>query len=135
VHRQRGLRQPGQYPDGHRAPTEVRARPPVRADGPHGDQRPVVVGLGAHLVRDGERGGVRREPAFDDRAPCPVGHPGRLGPPAAEQRQPGDHHRLAGTGLPGQHGEARVELQRGVVDHAETLDPHLGQHGPSLRVR
>ena len=29
--------------------------------------------------------------------------------------------------------EPRIQLQRGVVDHAEALDPYLGQHGGSLR--
>ena len=42
--------------------------------------------------------------------------------------QPGDDHGLARTRLTGHHGEARVEFEGGLVDHAEALDAHLGQH-------
>jgi hypothetical protein len=43
--------------------------------------------------------------------------------------QPADHHGLARPGLAGDHGQAGVQLHRGVVDHTEALDAHLGQHG------
>ena len=75
VHRERGVGQPGQHADGHRAPAQVRPRAPVRADGPHGDQRTVVVRLGADLVRHRQRRRVRREPALHHGPPRPVRHP------------------------------------------------------------
>ena len=133
VHRECGVGQPGQHTDGHRAPAQVRPRAPVRADGPHGDQRTVVVRLSADVVRHRQRRLVRREPTLHHGPPRPVRHPGRLGAPAAEQREAGDDHGLARARLTGEHGEAGVELQGGVVDHAEALDPHLGEHEGSLR--
>ena len=59
---------------------------------------------------------------------------GGVGPAAEQQPQPGDHHRLARTGLAGDHGEARRKLQDGLVDDAEPLDADLldsGSHWPT----
>ncbi|GAB3472459.1 hypothetical protein GCM10027436_88930 [Actinophytocola sediminis] len=42
--------------------------------------------------------------------------------------QPGDDHGLARTGLAGDDGESRIKFERGLVDHAEALDAHFGQH-------
>ena len=68
------------------------------------------------------------EPAFDDGALGARPHPAGVGARAAEQVQAGDHHGLAGPGLPGQHGQPAVELGGGGADGAERLDPDLGKH-------
>ena len=55
-------------------------------------------------------------------------HPGRVGAAAEQQQQPGDDHRLAGTGLAGDDGQAGPEREHGVVDDAQAPDPQLFQH-------
>ena len=52
--------------------------------------------------------------------------------PAEQQPEAGDDHGLSGAGLTGHHVEARGQLENGLLDHPEVLDPHFLDHGPHL---
>src|SRR4029450_12196947 len=60
--------------------------------------------------------------------------PNERGPaaPAERELQPDRHHRLAGPGLSGEDVQARVQLEGGVLAHAETTDVELAEHAPIL---
>jgi hypothetical protein len=122
---------------------DVRPRPAVGAEVPGDDQGSVLVepaagGLdqgGERLPRAGLAPG-RTGPAVDagraadlDRGPLTPGpHLAGLTPSATDEPQRGDHHRLARAGLSGHHGEARVRLDHGLVDHPEVHNAQLLQH-------
>ena len=55
-------------------------------------------------------------------------HLARLAAPAADQAECGDDHRLAGARLTRHHGEPRMRLDDGLVDHPEVQDPQFLQH-------
>ena len=63
--------------------------------------------------------------------------PARTSPESAriteQQTQPRDDHRLAGAGLAGDDVEARAQLEDGVVDDPDALDPDLLEHALTLR--
>ena len=63
---------------------------------------------------------------------APVRTSAGVGARAEQQPEPGHDHGLAGAGLPGDDVEAGAQLQHGVVDDTEVLDPDLPQHGASL---
>ena len=69
---------------------------------------------------------VKRPSTTARSAPGP--DPGGVGAGTAEQVQAGDHHRLAGAGLAGQHGQPAVELGGRGADRAQRLDTDLGEH-------
>jgi hypothetical protein len=75
--------------------------------------RDLVVVAGAQAAFD-QRGG----PAGPDRA--------GVGPPPKQQGEGVDDHGLTGTGLAGEHVEARRDLEVGIIDHPEVADAKLG---------
>lgn len=130
VHGEQPVREVGEHPGRHRAPTQVRPRASVGDHRAAGDEAAVLVGARPGLGGELDGGGTRRrmEPALDHGAGGTAAHPGDVGTTTTEQVQPGDHHRLARPGLPGDHGEPGVQVERGLVDHTEALDAHLGEH-------
>jgi hypothetical protein len=138
VHREQPVGQLGEHADRHRPAAEVRPGAALLGHGTGDDERSVVIGLGAGVDRPGQRGGTlgQPQPALDQRLPGVGAHPGGVGPAAEQQVQTGDDHRLAGSGLAGDHGQPGAQVEGGVVDHAETADAHLLEHGPQpIRLR
>ena len=103
----------GERRDRREPAVHVGARPPVAGDDPAEHQ--LVAGGGD-------------EPTVDARFVGPVAHHGRVGPPADEQFDRLDEHRLARPGLAGHHGQPVAEDQLEPLDHAEVLDVQLSQH-------
>ena len=58
-----------------------------------------------------------------------VAHHFGPGAAAGEQLQRIDEDRLAGAGLPGEHGESRAQFELHGVDDGEVTDLQVGQHG------
>ena len=119
----------GQPGDRHRGAAHERTGPALGRD-VAGQQHVVALDLAAGLV-DG-RGDVGQV-AHPQRALDPGGpaaRPDRPAVGAAAEQQPerGHHHRLAGAGLAGDHGQPGPELQGGRLDHAEAGDPQLLKH-------
>ena len=56
--------------------------------------------------------------------------PARPGPPAEREGEPHRHHGLARAGLSRQDVEAGMQLEVEVIDHAESTDVQLPEHGP-----
>ncbi|GAA2899307.1 hypothetical protein GCM10011428_10910 [Streptomyces violaceus] len=123
----------GEHPHGHAAPAQVRPRAPLGGNGT-ADQQGTVVELGPGLLGAyGGRGVVRDgDPPLHDRLASPDPHERRVGAPAQQQSQAGDHHGLARTRLTGDSGEPGRQLDHGIVDHTERPYPHLLQHGHDL---
>src|SRR5215213_434391 len=119
----------------HAAAAEVSPRGSVTTDRSRGDDAAVFVAVRAggveYLVDQGGHAVTKftgAEPAFDHGARRTGPDPCRICPCAAEKVQPGDHHRLAGTGFAGQDGQSTVEFGRRRTDRAQRLDADLGEH-------
>ena len=111
-------------------PTKARERP-AAVTMRRSTSAVVVIELAAGVVRRdcaASDSGSTEQPAVDGGLLGAGAHPGRVGAAAEQQQQAGDHHRLAGAGLAGDHGQAGPERQHGVVDDAEARDPQLLQH-------
>ena len=65
----------------------------------------------------------------------PRAHHARVGPAAKQQPERIDQDRLAGAGLSGQRGEARLELEFEAVDDHEIADRQGSQRGDAAVVR
>ena len=65
---------------------------------------------------------------IDARLVCAGSHDRRFGPPAHDELERLDKHRLAGTRLARDSRETVAEHEIGAPDHAEILDVQLRQH-------
>src|SRR5690606_11655745 len=134
VHGDRGAHQPGEGPDRDGDPADLGAGAAVAGQTAHHEHLAVLL-LGAEIVHR-----VRELPVPGEResAVDGAGAAGAASVQATAQQhgQAGDDHGLAGSGLAGQGGESRPELEQGIVDHADVADAQGGQHGGALqRVR
>ena len=117
-----------------------RVRPPTWAvERPSADTVRARTSPSRHVARRPRRpaqppGGrrQRRRCPRHGAAPAPARTSAGVGAGAEQQAQPGHDHGLAGAGLAGDDVEARAELEHGVVDDAEALDPQFLEHGPTL---
>ncbi len=127
VHGDRGAHQPGEGPDRDGDPADLGAGAAVAGQTAHHEHLAVLL-LGAEIVHR-----VRELPVPGEResAVDGAGAAGAASVQATAQQhgQAGDDHGLAGSGLAGQGGESRPELEQGIVDHADVADAQGGQHG------
>ena len=128
VHGDEHLADIGQHPDRSRTPADVGARPAGHRDaaGQHEFVVAVSAGLGHPLA-----GRMLRRDLHDPLDHAGVGtrsHHSGVAASAEQQPEPRDDHRLAGARLTGEHVEARSQVDRDVVDHAEVADSDAGQH-------
>ena len=93
-----------------------------------------LVVLRSGLGRAGEGGVTERQlpDPLDERRVGAGPHEAGVGALTEQQAEPRHDHRLAGSGLAGEHVEPRAQLEQGVVDDADTADPHLAEHGTTL---
>ena len=124
----------GEHARGRGAPADARAAASLRGD------RAAQVQLGApvtdrfdlspgirHAVSHGARLGDQPH-ALDGRLGCAGTDNAGVGARAEKQAEPGDDHRLAGTGLSGDGGEAGTHRKRRVSDDTEVPERHLLDH-------
>ncbi len=123
----------GEQPHGHAPPAQVRPGAPFGGNGP-ADQQRTVVELRPGLLGpyDGRGTGGHTDPPLHDRLLRPDPHERRVGAPAEQQTQAGDHHGLARARLTRDGREAGRQLDDRVVDDSERPYPHLLQHGHDL---
>ena len=112
-----------------RAATDVGPGPALGRHRPHQHQAIADVGAGLGGPHGGGVVAGHVDDALDHGAACTGPHETGVGPRTEEQPQAGDDHGLAGAGLTGDDVEPGVQLEHGVVDDAEPLDPQFGQHG------
>ena len=75
------------------------------------------------------------ETRIDARLVCAGSHDRRIGPPAHDELERLDKHRLAGTRLARDRRKTVAEHEIGAPDHAEILDVQLRQHqGAALAI-
>ena len=129
VHRHQRLGEVGQPADRQRGAAGEGPRAPLGADRA-AEHDPVVLDLSPDLVDLGRHLRQPLEPygPLDPGRPRPGADRAAVGPAAQEQPEGGDDHGLAGTGLTGDDGQPRPQLQRRGVDHPELLDADLLKH-------
>ena len=122
---QRG-RELGQHGGRHCGASGEGSRPPVRTERPADEQRPRVE-LTTELIDPGVEvvSGVQCEPTLDHHPVGVAANQRGVRAITQEQTQPGHHHGLARAGLARDHVEPGIQLERGVVDHAEPPDPQF----------
>ena len=129
VHGDQRLGDLGQRGHGHRGSADPGARAPLGRD-VAGQHDLVVLDLAPGLLHGVAEAGQRprRDDPLDPRLPGAGAHGAGVGAAAEQQPEGGDDHRLAGTGLTGDHGQPGAELERRGVDDAERADPQLLKH-------
>src|SRR6478752_8118528 len=132
VDRDERLADLGEDPDRSAPTADVRPRPSVRPNRPREQQS--LADVRAGLLGPGQRRVPLRDPddALDHGRPAAGADQSRVGAHTEQQTQPRDDHRLARTGLAGDDVEARAQLEDGVVDDPDALDPDLLEHVLSL---
>ncbi len=106
-------------------PPDVRAAAAGGGDRPGGEQFAFIVsgrvqvGAGVPCPGRGRAVGPDQKRAFHHGPPGPLPHQVGVGSGSQQKPERGDHHRLARTGLAGEHVEAASELQIGLGDHPE----------------
>jgi hypothetical protein len=128
VHGEQALGELGDHADRDAAAPQEGPRPALGAHRPGEDQAAVVVGVGTGVGGALPRRGIRgQHEAALDPGPAGCAHAPRVGPPAEQQRETGDDHRLSGAGLTGDDRQAAPQLEGDVVDRPETADAQLGE--------
>ena len=132
VHGDQRLGHAGQRGDRHGGAADEGAGAALGRD-VAGQHHPAVLDLSPGLLDGGREPGQVADPdhALHPRAAGAGADGPAVGAAAEEQAERGHDHGLAGTGLTGDDGQARAELEGRGVDDAERADPDLLKHrGP-----
>src|SRR5690606_19801630 len=91
-------------------------------------QHELVVDLATGLLDEVDDLGGRHDGGLDPRTVGPATHEGEVGALPAQQAERRDDHRLARAGLAGDDGEPRAQLELGLLDDTERLEPQVVPH-------
>ena len=122
----------GEHADRSGPATDVGPRATLGRHRTDQDQAVAHLGPGLGSAQRGRVGGRDLDEALHHGGGGTSTHQARVGAGTEEQPQAGDDHGLAGAGLTSEHVEPGVQVEHGVVDDTESLDPQFLQHGATL---